>query len=70
LKTHTKTALVVRQEGNGVTLYSHVGTENYHSETAKGYVDLGVLTADREIGQDLVKVLNFFTGPSLDEDLE
>ncbi|MFC7141155.1 polyphosphate kinase 1 [Halosimplex aquaticum] len=68
LKTHTKTALVVRQEDDGVELYSHVATGNYHSETAKGYVDLGLLTADRDIGQDLVKVFNFFTGPSLDEE--
>mgnify|MGYP000011754015 FL=1 len=67
LKTHTKTALVVREEEDGVRLYSHVATGNYHSETAKGYVDLGLLTADRDIGQDLVKVFNFFTGPSLDE---
>ncbi|SFR69040.1 polyphosphate kinase 1 [Halogeometricum limi] len=67
LKTHTKTALVVREEADGVQLYSHVATGNYHSETAKGYVDLGLLTADRDIGQDLVKVFNFFTGPSLDE---
>ena len=67
LKTHTKTALVVREEETGVELYSHVATGNYHSETAKGYVDLGLLTADRDIGQDLVKVFNFFTGPSLDE---
>jgi polyphosphate kinase len=67
LKTHTKTALVVRQETDGVELYSHVATGNYHSETAKSYVDLGVLTADRDIGQDLVKVFNFFTGPALDE---
>jgi polyphosphate kinase len=67
LKTHTKTALVVREEADGVTLYSHVATGNYHSETAKGYVDLGLLTADRDIGQDLVTVFNFFTGPSLDE---
>ena len=67
LKTHTKTALVVREEASGVELYSHVATGNYHSETAKSYVDLGLLTADRDIGQDLVKVFNFFTGPSLDE---
>ncbi|MFB6201261.1 MAG: polyphosphate kinase 1 [Halorhabdus sp.] len=68
LKTHTKTALVVRQEPDGVQLYSHVATGNYHSETAKGYVDLGLLTADRDIGQDLVRVFNFFTGPALDEE--
>ncbi|MFC7068638.1 polyphosphate kinase 1 [Halobaculum lipolyticum] len=67
LKTHTKTALVVRQEADGVRLYSHVGTGNYHSETAKGYVDLGVLTADHDVGQDLTKVFNFFTGPTLDD---
>jgi polyphosphate kinase len=63
-KTHTKTALVVRQEEDGVRLYSHVATGNYHSETAKAYTDLGLLTADRDIGQDLVKVFNFFTGHS------
>jgi len=68
LKTHTKTALVVRDGDEGVTLYSHVGTGNYHSETAKGYVDLGLLTADRDIGQDLVTLFNSFTGPTLDEE--
>ena len=67
LKTHTKTALVVRREEDGVQLYSHVGTGNYHSETAKGYSDLGLLTADRDIGHDLTKVFNFFTGPTLDD---
>ncbi|OYR38991.1 polyphosphate kinase 1 [Halorubrum sp. Ib24] len=67
LKTHTKTALVVRQEDNGVQLYSHIGTGNYHSGTAKGYSDLGLLTADRDIGFDLTKVFNFFTGPTLDD---
>lgn len=67
LKTHTKTALVVRQEGDGVQLYSHVGTGNYHSETAKGYADLGLLTADRDVGFDLTKLFNFFTGPTLDD---
>ena len=72
LKTHTKTALVVRDEPDtegdrGVSLYSHVGTGNYHSGTAKGYSDLGLLTVDRDVGSDLVKVFNFFTGPSLDE---
>jgi polyphosphate kinase len=67
LKTHTKTALVVRQEQDGVQIYSHVGTGNYHSETAKGYSDLGLLTADHDIGHDLTKVFNFFTGPTLDD---
>ncbi|TKX43486.1 polyphosphate kinase 1 [Halorubrum sp. ASP121] len=67
LKTHTKTALVVRQEDDGVQLYSHIGTGNYHSGTAKGYSDLGLLTADRDIGFDLTKVFNFFTGPTIDD---
>ncbi|WP_411964025.1 polyphosphate kinase 1 [Haloferax sp. YSMS24] len=64
LKTHTKTALVVREEGDGVQLYSHVATGNYHSETAKLYTDLGLFTADPDIGHDLVRLFNFFTGHS------
>ena len=64
-KTHTKTTLVVREEADGVKLYSHVGTGNYHSETATQYEDLGLFTADRDIGQDLVKLFNYFTGQSL-----
>jgi len=70
LKTHTKTALVVREEADGVRTYSHIGTGNYNSETAKGYVDLGMMTADPEIGHDLVKLFNFFTGPTLDEEFK
>ncbi|MEF8786926.1 MAG: polyphosphate kinase 1 [Haloarculaceae archaeon] len=68
LKTHTKTALVVREEADGVKTYSHVGTGNYHSKTAKGYVDLGLLSSDPDIGRDLLKVFNSFTGPALDEE--
>ena len=64
-KTHTKTSLVVREEDDGVQLYSHVATGNYHSETAKQYEDLGLLTADPDVGHDLVKLFNYFTGHSL-----
>jgi len=67
-KTHSKTTLVVREEDEGVRLYSHVGTGNYHSETAKTYTDLGLLTANRDVGQDLVRLFNYFTGHSLHED--
>jgi polyphosphate kinase len=67
-KTHTKTTLVVREEADGVNLYSHIGTGNYHSETAKRYEDLGLFTADRDIGQDLVKLFNYFTGTSLHDE--
>jgi polyphosphate kinase len=63
VKTHTKLALVVRQEGDGVKLYSHVGTGNYHAGTARAYVDLALLTADDAIGRDVVNVFNMFTGP-------
>ena len=73
LKAHAKVALVVREEPDpgterGVRLYSHVGTGNYHAETAKLYTDLGVLTADREVGSDLTRVFNYFTGHSMSED--
>ncbi|WP_266075327.1 polyphosphate kinase 1 [Haladaptatus caseinilyticus] len=67
-KTHSKTALVVREEADGVRLYSHIATGNYHSETAKTYTDLGLFTADREIGQDLTDLFNFFTGHTHHED--
>ncbi|ADE04455.1 polyphosphate kinase 1 [Haloferax volcanii] len=67
LKTHTKTALVVREEGDEVRLYSHVATGNYHSQTAKLYTDLGLFTADPDIGHDLVRLFNFFTGHSRQE---
>ncbi|MXR53062.1 polyphosphate kinase 1 [Halovenus sp. WSH3] len=67
-KTHTKTALVVREEDDGVELYSHIGTGNYHSETAKRYEDLGLFTANRDIGQDLVQLFNYFTGNSVHDE--
>jgi polyphosphate kinase len=62
LKTHTKTALVVRDEGTGVRSYCHIGTGNYNAKTAKLYEDLGILTADPLIGADLAQLFNFLTG--------
>ena len=62
LKTHTKTSLVVRQEGDGVRRYCHIGTGNYNSKTARLYEDLGLLTADVEIGADLSQLFNYLTG--------
>lgn len=64
LKTHSKVALAVRQEDEEVRIYSHVASGNYHSETAKGYVDLGLFTTDQDIGQDLIRLFNSFTGHS------
>jgi polyphosphate kinase len=64
LKTHSKTALVVRQEDDGIHRYCHIGTGNYNSQTARIYEDLGVLTTDPEIGADLTDLFNFITGYS------
>jgi polyphosphate kinase len=63
-KTHTKTALVVRQEQGGLRAYAHVGTGNYNSRTARVYEDIGLLTADPEITDDLVNLFNYMTGRS------
>ena len=64
LKTHCKTALVVRQESGGIRRYCHVGTGNYNPKTARLYEDLGVLTADPAIGEDLTDLFNSLTGYS------
>ena len=62
LKTHCKMCLVVRQEEDGLRRYCHVGTGNYHSKTARGYEDLGLLTSDRDVGQDLTRLFNQLSG--------
>jgi polyphosphate kinase len=64
LKTHSKTALVVRQEGDGIRRYCHIGTGNYNASTARIYEDIGILTAAPEIGADLTDLFNFLTGYS------
>jgi polyphosphate kinase len=64
LKTHSKTSLVVRQEGDGIRRYCHIGTGNYNSTTARLYEDLGILTAEPEVGADLTDLFNYLTGYS------
>lgn len=68
LKTHCKTALVVRQDPDGLRCYAHFGTGNYNVQTAKLYTDLGLFTCRPEITQDLVELFNYLTGRSLKRD--
>lgn len=62
LKTHCKLSLVVRQEPDGLRRYCHVGTGNYNPKTARLYEDLGILTCDPEVGQDLTRLFNQLSG--------
>ena len=62
LKTHTKTALVVRQEPDGIRRYVHIGTGNYNTRTARVYTDIGLLTCDEAIGADISDLFNSLTG--------
>jgi polyphosphate kinase len=64
LKTHCKTALVVRREGSVIRRYCHVGTGNYNAKTARLYEDVGLLTAAPDIGADLTDLFNSLTGYS------
>jgi len=64
LKTHSKVILVVRRDYNKLRRYAHIGTGNYHSGTARLYGDLGMLTCDEDIGQDLTELFNYLTGYS------
>src|SRR4051794_1902534 len=64
LKTHSKVALVVRREGRGLRRYVHIGTGNYNQKTARGYVDLGLLSCDGELGADVTDLFNVLTGHS------
>lgn len=64
LKTHSKVILVVRKDYNKLRRYAHIGTGNYHSGTARLYSDLGLLTCDEDIAQDLTELFNYLTGYS------
>ena len=62
LKVHTKIALVVRREPEGVRRYCHVGTGNYNPKTARIYEDFGLLTCDTAVGSDVSHLFNYLTG--------
>jgi polyphosphate kinase len=64
LKTHAKLALVVRQEGNGIRRYVHLGTGNYNPATARIYTDLGFFTSNEDFGMDCSEFFNYLTGYS------
>ncbi|MGD1908888.1 MAG: polyphosphate kinase 1 [Leptolyngbyaceae cyanobacterium] len=64
LKTHTKTTLVVRQEGDVIRRYVHIGTGNYNPKTSKLYTDIGLLSCQEALGADLTDLFNFLTGYS------
>ena len=64
LKTHTKTTLVVREEGNEIRRYVHIGTGNYNPKTSKLYTDLSLFSGRADLGADLTDLFNFLTGYS------
>jgi len=61
LKTHCKVIMVVRQDYSGLRRYVHIGTGNYHADTARIYSDVGLLTCDQTIGQDVTELFNYLT---------
>ena len=62
LKIHTKTAMIVREDPDGIRRYCHIGTGNYNHRTARVYEDFGLLTADPEVGAEIAELFNFLTG--------
>ena len=62
LKTHAKLSLVVRDEPQGIRRYCHIGTGNYNPKTARFYEDLGILSADTVLTEDLTKLFNQLSG--------
>jgi polyphosphate kinase len=68
LKTHSKVVLVVRDDGDQLRRYCHIGTGNYNSKTARQYEDLGLFTCDHEVGADVTQLFNHLTGFSRSEE--
>ncbi len=70
LKTHCKAALVVRREEGGIRTYAHLGTGNYHTRTAQLYTDLGLLTCNPAVTDDVIEMFNLLTGRSRQDTFE
>jgi polyphosphate kinase len=70
LKTHAKAMLIVRNEGDGIRRYAHLGTGNYHPSTAKFYTDLGLLTCREDLTEELAETFNCLTGVSKFPDMQ
>jgi len=68
LKTHTKLAMVVREESDSLRTYCHIGTGNYNPRTAQLYVDLGLFTCEPNIAEDVIDLFHYLTGRSLKRD--
>jgi len=68
LKTHSKTAMVVRKEGDGIRRYLHLATGNYNGVTALVYEDIGMFTCDEAMGADATDLFNYLTGYSTKQD--
>src|SRR4051812_3011618 len=68
LKVHSKIALIIRKEGDHIRRYVHLGTGNYNSVTAHLYTDIGLFTADEDIGADATDLFNYLTGYSAKRD--
>jgi len=62
LKTHSKTVLIVRKEGDKLSRYVHIGTGNYNAKTARTYEDIGLLSSSPDLGADLTDLFNYLTG--------
>jgi polyphosphate kinase len=62
LKTHCKLSMVVREEPDGLRRYAHIGTGNYHPKTARLYEDLGLLTSDKVVTEDIAHLFNHLSG--------